>query len=146
MFGLKTYLENYGSIQEGKVHLGEDEHRHEFDDWLVTIPFAVGVGKQTLDVDILCCPEDKRCTNSICMQNQRRVCEQCEVPLCSECAGVVDKPWGIWDWGESPQPKPPPRALSNDLMIFYAPKSIYEDQMTVLELSLIHISEPTRPY
>ena len=110
---------------------GYEENRHEFDDWLVTIPFAVGVGKETLDVDILCCPEDKRCTNSKCMQNQRRVCEQCEVPLCSECAGVVDEPWDIFD---GYLPKPPRRALSSDLMIFYAPKSLYEDQMTVLEM------------
>merc|ERR1711884_125245 len=30
--------------------------------------------------------------------------------------------------------QPPARALSNDMMIFYAPKSIYEDKMTVLEM------------
>ena len=29
---------------------------------------------------------------------------------------------------------PPARALANDLMIFYAPRSIYEDQMTVMEM------------
>ena len=75
MFGLATYLEDYGTIQEGKVHLEAEEHRHEFDDWLVTIPFAVGDEENTLDVNILCCPEDKRCTNSKCMANQRMVCE-----------------------------------------------------------------------
>ena len=30
--------------------------------------------------------------------------------------------------------QPPARALSNDMMIFYAPKSMYEDKMTVLEM------------
>ena len=54
MFGLQTYLENYGTIQKGKVHLGSENCREDFDDWLMTIPFAVGDGKQTLDVEILC--------------------------------------------------------------------------------------------
>ena len=63
--------------------------------------------------------------------NQRKMCQHCEVPLCKDCATVVEQPWGIFD---GLYPQPPPRALSNDLMIFYAPKSIYEDQMTVLEM------------
>ena len=63
MFGLETYLENYGTIQKGKVHLGGENYREEFEDWMMTIPFAVGDGKETLDVEILCCPEDKRCTS-----------------------------------------------------------------------------------
>ena len=40
MFGLETYLENYGCIQKKKVHLADDEYIEEFDDWLLTIPFA----------------------------------------------------------------------------------------------------------
>ena len=132
MFGLHTHLDNYGTIQKGKVNLGAEENRHEFDDGLVAIPFAVGDGESTLDVDILCCPVDKRCTNSKkCVANQRRVCEHCEVPLCKDCATVVEQPWGIFGGLYS---KPPPRVLSNDLMIFYAPMTIYEDQMTILEM------------
>ena len=53
------------------------------------------------------------------------------MPVCTECATVVEKSWDIFD---GLYPQPPPRALSNDMMIFYAPKSIYEDQMTVLEM------------
>ena len=59
MFGLQTYLENYATIQKGKVHLGGETCREDFDDWLMTTPSAVGDGRQTLDVEILCCPEDK---------------------------------------------------------------------------------------
>ena len=64
MFGLDTYLENYGTIQKGKVHLGDEMYAEEFDDWLVTIPFASPNTEETEDLDILCCPEDKRCTNT----------------------------------------------------------------------------------
>ena len=108
MLGLDTYLENYGTIQEGKVHLDAEEHIHEFDGWLVAIPFAVGDEENTLDVNILCCPEDKRCTNSRCMAKQRRICEHCEVPICKECATVLEEPWDIFDGMHD---RPPPRAL-----------------------------------
>ena len=66
MFGLQTYLEKCGTIQKGEVHLGSENYTEEFDDWLMTIPFAVGDGKETLDVEILCCPEDKCCTTAEC--------------------------------------------------------------------------------
>ena len=39
-----------------------------------------------------------------------------------------------WDIFKGTVAQPPARALSNDLMIFYAPKSMYEDKMTVLEM------------
>ena len=96
--------------------MGVEEHKYEFDDWLVTIPFAVRDGENTLDVDILCCPEEKRCTNSKCVVSQRRVCEHCEVPLCKDCATVGEQPWGSFDG----LPRPPARDLSNDLVVFFA--------------------------
>ena len=43
----------------------------------------------------------------------------------------VLEPWDILK-GTVAQPRA--RVLSNDMMIFYAPKSIYEDKMTVLEM------------
>ena len=92
MLGLHTYLENYGTIQKGKVHLGDEKYREEFDDWLVTIPFAVENVQETMDVDILCCRKTKRCTSSRYMANRRGVCEQCEVPLCKDDATVVEQP------------------------------------------------------
>ena len=66
-----------------------------------------------------------------CSANFRRVCEHCEVPLCQECRTIVEQSWDIFD---GLYQQFPPRALSNDMMIFYAPKSAYEDQMTVLEM------------
>ena len=60
MFGLETYLENYGCIQKNNVHLADDEYIHEFDDWLLTIPFADESDDATFDVDIVCCPEDRK--------------------------------------------------------------------------------------
>lgn len=101
--------------------MNDEEHIHKFVDLFVTIPFAVRDEEYTLDVNILCCPEDKRCTNSKCMANQRKVCEDCEVPICKECATVMERHWDLFD---GMHPRPPPRALSNDLMIFYAPMAM----------------------
>ena len=47
-----------------------------FDDWTVDIP---GLGK------LLCCPEDHRCAAHPEHPAQRTLCEDCEVPLCTDC-------------------------------------------------------------
>ena len=66
MFGLETYLENYGCIQKIKVKLGDEEHLHEFDDWILTIPFASENDDETCNLDIVCCPEDRKCSKQEC--------------------------------------------------------------------------------
>ena len=115
MFGLEQYLENYGCIQKGVVHLGNPEHRHEFEDWLVTIPFTGEHTEDVANVDILCCPEDKRCIKAACTADQRRVCRDCEVPVCKDCEMLMQQQWDIF---EGMYPPAPARALSNDMMIF----------------------------
>ena len=89
----------------------------EFDDWYVKVPF------ETEAVRVLCCPEDRVCTPE-CLQGDT-LCAHCQVPVCSHCiACVTSKP-----------ATQPPAALSNDMMIFYAPKEIYEGGgLTVMEL------------
>ena len=77
-----------------------------------------------------CCPGDKRCINATCMSNRHTVCEHCEVPVCTDCFTVVEKPLDIFD---GMYPQPPPRVLANNMMISYAPRSMYENPMTVLE-------------
>ena len=114
MFGLETYLENYGCIQKNKVELGDEQHIHEFDDWLLTIPFASQIDVETIDVDIVCCPEDRRCSNVKCGANGKKVCHQCEVPICKECEACLLEPWDIF---KGTVAQPPARALSNDMMI-----------------------------
>ncbi len=48
----------------------------------------------------------------------------CEVPICRECEACLKGPWDIF---QGTVAQPPARALSNDMVIFYAPKSIYEE-------------------
>lgn len=114
-FGLRTYLERYGNLENG---YSLEDHLDDFDDWKATIATSDGQS-----FDILCCPEDKRCSNTV-PQHRHEFCSNCEVPLCCHCAShVLQK-----------QPEMPPAALSNDMLIFYAPRELYEDQVTVLEL------------
>ena len=83
MFSLEEYLQNYGEIQRQKVHLSD--HLDEFDDWLLTVPFAVPDSADTVDMEIICCPEDRRCTAKRCRARRKTVCPDCEIPVCQEC-------------------------------------------------------------
>ena len=53
------------------------------------------------------------------------LCKDCEVPVCRFCEDSLLQPRG---------PEMPQAALTNDLMIFYAPTSLYEKQATAMEL------------
>ena len=128
MFGLDEYLENYGEIQQNKVHLGDAKHLHEFEDWVLTVPFAERNSANTVDLEIICCPEDRRCSRKRCGARGNTVCAECEIPICQECENSLEKT-SDWVYRE-----PPARALSNELMIFYGPKSMYEDKMIVMEM------------
>ena len=74
-------------------------------------------------VNMLCCPEDTKCRRRCTGTPQ--LCGDCEVPVCSYCARFV----------LSEEPSLPPAALSNDLMVFYAPEELYADGgLTVMEM------------
>ena len=75
-------------------------HRAEFDDWTVDVQ----VGNESIEV--LCCPEDRRCERPKCIQG-RTMCSTCEVPLCRFCLRCV----------RAKEPKLPAGALANDMMI-----------------------------
>ena len=91
----------------------------EFEDWRVDVPFGPGLLET-----MLCCPEDRKCARADCMTG-KRLCEQCEVPVCRDCE---------CDLGRGPRPRMPIRALSNDLMIFYAPRILYAKKVTIMEM------------
>jgi len=117
LYGLDTYLEKYGKDPLGYYDLGL--HRHEFDDWYLDVSFP---NRKTR---ILCCPEDKTCANPSCMQ-QRQLCSECRAPVCTYC---YDK------YLNSLSPSLPPSALSNDMMVFYAPEELYQDGgLTIMEM------------
>ena len=93
----------------------------EFDDWKATVMFLEG------EVEILCCPEDVQCKGKL-QNHDEHFCPNCSVPICATCARAIFKT----------RPVLPPGALANDMMVYYAPKGIYEDQMTIMEMSLLH--------
>ena len=87
--------------------------REELEEW--ACQFHCG----DMDIDVLCCPEDKRCVQNC---GPRHACRQCEAPICVSC------------WKCLGEQKCPPEALANDMMIFYAPKEIYKQEVTFMEL------------
>ena len=88
-------------------------HREEFDDWTLDVL----LGNESIEV--LCCPEDRRCEKPKCIQG-RTMRSTCEVPVCRFCLPCV----------RDEEPKLPAGALANDMMVFYAPREIYAEQMT----------------
>ena len=54
IMGMDTYLQNHGD-RDGRPNL--NSFVHEFSDWKLTVPFG------DEGVDVMCCPEDKRCEN-----------------------------------------------------------------------------------
>ena len=114
IFGMDSYLQKYGAL-DGEPDLCQ--RMEEFDDWRLNVPFESG------SITILCCPEDKRC-GSRKHRNDKDLCQQCEMPCCNEC----------WEALHRQRPQMPAPALTNDMMIFYAPREIYEKNVTVMEM------------
>ena len=77
------------------------------------------------EVKMLCCPEDVACPRfGTAGHSQTECCEECIAPVCNECAKSLD----------SEAPSLPPAALSNDMMIYYAPAVLYVKKVTVMEM------------
>ena len=53
------------------------------------------------------------------------------MPFCTECKTNLTAPTNLFHGFDR---QPPARALANDLMVFYAPKTMYECNMTVMEM------------
>ena len=96
-------------------------HMAEFDDWQLIVPFA------ERPLSILCCPEDRCCKSQHsqkCLES-KTLCKDCELPLCRYCEAALMNPKGA---------QMPLEALTNDLMIFYAPQILYEREVTMMEM------------
>ena len=102
-YGLKTYCQKYGQMSP-TVHLDEDHA--EFSDWHMCVPLGDKY------VKVLCCPEDVKCgCDDIAKHGPTVCCDQCEAPICKECAEHID----------ARKAALPPAALSNDVMKFDGP-------------------------
>lgn len=110
LLGLHTYMTRYGP----RLHDNDnkEEMQEQLKDWSLTVPF-----KDSDDVQILCCPEDRECKAQCMHTNSDTVCEQCTVPVCRDCVSALMKP---------AKPNMPHVALANDLWMGYIPKLIYD--------------------
>ena len=115
LLSLDMYMQKYGVGAEGHPDL--QQRREELLDWICVVPFRAG------DVEILCCPEDRVCARSGCVLG-RKLCGECWVPMCSTCHPCLD----------ADKPKVPHAALANDMIIFYAPREVYAQEATVMEM------------
>jgi len=115
IFGLETYLDKYGNADGNNDQCAQ---RDELADWTLSYPGRDG------DATILCCPEDRRCERDGCL-DESVCCPSCEIPCCDECDRALRNPRN---------PEMPPAALSNDMMVFYAPREVYTQKVTVMEM------------
>ena len=97
--GMDTYLEDYGGGKEGQPDLRTAAAQEDLVDWQLRVPFTSG------HVNILCCPEDRRCSREDCMHggaptsegstavpSSHHLCEHCELPVCKECWKELSQP------------------------------------------------------
>ena len=114
ILGFEAYMTKYGHCSgSGMPNL--NQWREEFEDFVLDVTID---GKS---LRLLCCPEDLQCDSAECQKNASR-CGQCRVPMCSECANSLEKK------------VMPPAALTNDMMVFYAPVELYTLNVTVVEM------------
>ena len=60
------------------------------------MPFAEEKGAGTVDMEIICCPEDRRCMRKSCRARRKTVCVDCEVPICNECEESLQRSGNIF--------------------------------------------------
>ena len=72
---------------------------------------------------IICCPEDCMCDAQ--SHDQRTVCSKCKVPVWMTCKKTICETYAV---------HPPATSLANDMMIFYASPTLYNDRLTVVEM------------
>ena len=99
-------MQKCGQMSED-VALGEDHV--EFADWHIAVPF------DTATVNILCGPDDVHCEGEA-RHSPFTCCTSCVAPMCTECRSKLVKR----------KPELPPAALTNDMMMYYAPAELYE--------------------
>ena len=85
----------------------------DLQDWTCTLTFRES------RVEIICCPEDKECRAGC---TSAKACSQCWLPICRQCRTAMGA-------GQMPQ-----HALANDLVVYYAPRELYEERVTMMEL------------
>ncbi|CAJ1429954.1 unnamed protein product, partial [Effrenium voratum] len=111
IFGKAQYCEKFLAEHTHEV---QAKMRRELDVWTLQVCLFDHA------FELLCCPEDKACVKN-CPPNV--CCSWCRAPVCATCFSAI-----------SQKKIRPVEALSNDMMVFYAPREIYEHEATFMEL------------
>ena len=111
-FGYDTYWERYG-----KQHGDEAQAllQDQLQEWQTTLHYDA-----VAPLRIICCPEDKVCSRRCAAAV---TCPKCKAPVCDFCWVAVHN-----------QKTMPATALANDMLMFFAPKMIYQMEVTFMEL------------
>ena len=108
----------FGAFKEKYVDtataFAQQEMNEELESWSCEAQ-CLGQG-----IKVVCCPEDKVCQKRCAPET---LCSQCWVPLCRDCRREL-----VWH-GQQPA-----AALSNDMMVYYAPRNVYSTEVTVMEM------------
>jgi hypothetical protein len=125
--GMDSYIKEYGQSPD----LTTSTAQKELSAWTLSVPFEAG------SVDILCCPEDRKCTNDPdnkegIASSSHALCKDCELPVCKDCWQALSKAH-----------KRPKLSLANDLWTGYIPAIIYEENCTYMELLAASLCSPT---
>ena len=111
-FGYDAYTRNYAAQHEGEAL---EQLENELGEWQTILQFASGARLR-----LICCPEDKLCSKRCPPET---TCPKCCAPICEFCWHGVTKEKAM-----------PAAALANDMLVFYAPKMIYQQEVTFMEL------------
>eukprot|EP00438_Fugacium_kawagutii_P001459 Skav211876 [mRNA] locus=scaffold1431:374175:389938:+ [translate_table: standard] len=109
--GLQAFKEKY---VDKEITFAQQEMNAELEDWISQVEFG------TACVKLVCCPEDKVCRKKC---KPKTLCSQCWVPVCRTCR--ID----LVSHGRQPA-----AALSNDMMVYYAPRQAFSLEVTVMEM------------
>lgn len=111
-FGYDTYWERYGQQHGNEAQALLQEQLQE---WQTTLHYEAAA-----PLRIICCPEDKLCSRRCA---PAVTCPKCRAPVCDFCWKAVNN-----------EKTMPATALANDMLMFFAPKMIYQMEVTFMEL------------
>ena len=113
LLGVEEFMAKYNEL-EGGATLSQFE---DLSGWHLSVADRGGGS-----VQLLGCPEDHRCTAHPEHKREGKLCEKCEIPICSTCHEHLS--------GK----KLPPLSLPNDMWTGYGPETLYSDKVTVMEM------------
>ena len=114
LIGMETFKKKYGKV-DGYANITDAD---ELNDWRA---FVYNTSEEDF-VEFMCCPEDHVCLAELDHPRDHLLCEECRVPLCSQCRAHLDKH------------KLPPLSLANDMWTGFAPAILYHERVTVMEM------------